>query len=165
MCTAKTDEGSGTVLGVSLVAICGALAFLVACTGSYLVCASTAQSVAQRISFELAFELQLSELENKQISDTQICSQAQMSADESSFIIEDCRVMDRSVQVSIRGFPSMNFLPQPVSSARAGPRECLAKKIGALTLMPRHQSLQSNTHRLSVEMKETSMPISTNQIL
>ncbi|WP_418969559.1 Rv3654c family TadE-like protein [Alloscardovia omnicolens] len=123
---ARNDDGSGTLLGVALIALVSVLACLAVCAGSYLVCQSQALSFAHQVALDAAFEHQLNTLEVSSAMSSP-CNHAQSAISHERFSLQSCTVEGHDVQVEVQGVPSIEFLPHPVAIARAGPAQCVPR--------------------------------------
>lgn len=115
-----SDNGSGTVLGALLILLVGLTAFAAVCAGSFLVCRVQAQNLAESTATNLAYALQISETAVP-------CEDARERFSSGQFFLDSCTVESEDVQVSVRGIPSISFLPQVHVAARAGPASCVPR--------------------------------------
>ncbi|WP_180380745.1 Rv3654c family TadE-like protein [Alloscardovia macacae] len=117
---ARSDEGSGTLLGAVLILLVGLAAFCAVCAGSFLTCRAEAQSLAESTASDLAYTLQIE-------GSSSVCEQARERFSSGQFMLDSCVVDGEDVQVSIRGIPRLSFLPQVRETARAGPVDCVSR--------------------------------------
>ncbi|RBP99445.1 Rv3654c family TadE-like protein [Bifidobacterium xylocopae] len=112
----RSDSGSGTAMGVMLVAIVALGLALTAVLGNILVCQSRARTAADAAALAAASALD-------EGSDAP-CAQAATVASGNKASLSSCLVEGADVRVRAQVDTQVPFAPQAVKEARAGPRDC-----------------------------------------
>lgn len=113
------ERGSGTVVGVALVLMVGALLAALAAGANMLIAGTVARTAADQAA--LAGASAFSE------GSADPCSAASMVAFANRGILVSCEVIDEDVRVRVGVRPSVAMLPQVERVARAGPVACAAR--------------------------------------
>ena len=111
-----SDPGSGTVLGIMLMALVGLGLVLAALLGNLMICRAHARTGADVSALAAA-----SALDEGQ---AQPCTLASRVARLNSGILTDCQVDGSDVKVSVGVDTGVSMMPRLVQSARAGPEPC-----------------------------------------
>lgn len=112
----STDEGSGTVTGVMLVAVTAILLTVIAAGGRVLICIAHARSVADQAAIAGAVSEWKGEGEP--------CVRAGLAASINGGTLVSCTVKDDDVSVKVSYATSVPVAPHVVRAARAGPVPC-----------------------------------------
>ena len=111
-----SDPGSGTVLGIMLMALVGLGLVLAALLGNLMICRAHARTGADVSALAAA-----SALDEGQ---AQPCTLASRVARLNRGVLTDCQVDGRDVKVSVGVDTGVSMMPRLVQSARAGPELC-----------------------------------------
>ncbi len=110
------DPGSGTVLGIMLMALVGLGLVLAALLGDLMICRTRARTGADVSALAAA-----SALDEGQ---AQPCNLASRVARLNHGVLTDCQVDGSDVRVSVGVETGVPMMPRLVQSARAGPEPC-----------------------------------------
>ena len=111
-----SDPGSGTVLGIMLMALVGLGLVLAALLGNLMICRTRARTGADVSALAAA-----SALDEGQ---TKPCTLASRVAHLNRGVMTDCQVDGGDVRVSVSVDTGVPMIPRLVQSARAGPEPC-----------------------------------------
>ena len=111
-----SDPGSGTVLGIMLMALVGLGLVLAALLGDLMICRTRARTGADVSALAAA-----SALDEGQ---AQPCTLASRVARLNRGVLTDCQVDGSDVRVSVGVETGVPMMPRLVQSARAGPEPC-----------------------------------------
>ena len=111
-----SDPGSGTVLGIMLMALVGLGLGLAVLLGNLMICRTRARTGADVSALAAA-----SALDEGQ---AQPCSLASRVARLNRGVLTDCQVDGGDVKVSVGVETGVPMMPRLVQSARAGPEPC-----------------------------------------
>ena len=111
-----SDPGSGTVLGIMLMALVGLGLVLAALLGNLMICRTRARTGADVSALAAA-----SALDEGQ---AQPCNLASRVARFNRGVLTDCQVDGSDVRVSVGVETGVPMMPRLVQSARAGPEPC-----------------------------------------
>ena len=111
-----SDPGSGTVLGIMLMALVGLGLVLAALLGNLMICRAHARTGADVSALAAA-----SALDEGQ---AQPCTLASWVARLNRGVLTDCQVDGRDVKVSVGVDTGVSMMPRLIQSARAGPEPC-----------------------------------------
>ena len=111
-----SDPGSGTVLGIMLMALVGLGLVLAALLGNLMICRAHARTGADVSALAAA-----SALDEGQ---AQPCTLASRVARLNRGVLTDCQVDGGDVKVSVGVETGVPMMPRLVQSARAGPEPC-----------------------------------------
>lgn len=119
----KRDRGSGTVVGVGLMALVGFLAVLVVFLGSAFCARADVQNAAQQAALAGAYLA----VSPGSAPSNEICSKAQRIAEANHGRLLRCSLKASDVVVEVGIQPSVGILPQMTSWAKAGPVKCVSR--------------------------------------
>ncbi|WP_288803991.1 Rv3654c family TadE-like protein [uncultured Bifidobacterium sp.] len=111
-----SDPGSGTVLGIMLMALVGLGLVLAVLLGNLMICRTRARTGADVSALAAA-----SALDEGQ---AQPCNLASRVARLNRGVLTDCQVDGSDVRVSVGVETGVPMMPRLVQSARAGPEPC-----------------------------------------
>lgn len=111
-----SDEGSGTISGIALIAVAAVMLGVVGVVGNLLLCLHRAQNIADISAVAAATVLYEQSAEP--------CSIAERTASGNGAMLASCEVDGEDVQVDIRVGTQVPFAPNVVRQSRAGPIAC-----------------------------------------
>ena len=111
-----SDPGSGTVLGIILMALVGLGLVLAALLGNLMICRAHARTGADVSALAAASALDKGQ--------AQPCTLASRVARLNRGVLTDCQVDGSDVKVSVGVDTGVSMLPRLIQSARAGPESC-----------------------------------------
>ncbi|BDR53776.1 hypothetical protein KIM372_16830 [Bombiscardovia nodaiensis] len=112
----QSDSGSGTVMGLMLIAIVALALVLVTTAGNIIICKSRASTAADAAALAGASAL------DEGSSDP--CAQATKVASANKGSLTACRLKEQDVEVDVQVPTQVPFVSFVTAGARAGPREC-----------------------------------------
>ncbi|WEV53683.1 Rv3654c family TadE-like protein [Bifidobacterium sp. ESL0704] len=111
-----SDEGSGTINGVMLIAIASILLSAIALGGNLLVCISQARSAADQAAIAGAA--------SARDGDFDPCIKSRLASTLNKASLVTCQVDEEDVTVKVGVKTAVPFTPLVTRMARAGPVEC-----------------------------------------
>ncbi|BDR55346.1 hypothetical protein KIMH_14570 [Bombiscardovia apis] len=112
----KSDAGSGTMMGVMLVAVAAIGLAVVAITGNILVCQSRARTAADASALAAASAVDE--------GSPSACVQAATVASANKGELVSCTLIEQDVQVRVQVATQVPFAAQVTAQSRAGPQDC-----------------------------------------
>ena len=112
----ESDEGSGTVSGVALIAVAAAMLGAVALAGNLLLCLHHAQNIADMSATAAATALYK--------GSSAPCAVAERTVTGNDAALASCEVDGEDVQVVVRVGTQVPLMPHVSKQSRAGPIAC-----------------------------------------